>query len=110
MRQASKHMSQIKAKLHLTASQQTAWEAFLKTMNTSPEFSAEMHDPVAMAKLTTPERIEKINALQVQNIAAMQAHMKQRHEAVLGFYKQLSADQQKTFDTQSWSFHQRRMN
>jgi len=110
MRQGSKHMAQIKAKLHLTASQQTAWEAFSRTMNTSPEFSAGMHDPIAMAKLTTPERIEKINALQDQNIAAMQAHMKQRHEAVLGFYNQLSAEQQKTFDTQSGSFHQRRMN
>ena len=109
VRQGSKHMSQLKAKLHLTSSQQDAWEEFSKSMNTLPEFSGGRHDPVAMAKLTTPERIEKMKELADQKMTAMQAHMKQRGEAVMKFYTLLSADQQKNFDAEFLAFHGRRM-
>ena len=109
IRQGSKHLAQLKSKLHLTSAQQPAWEAFLKSMMTLPEFSGGLYEPVAMAKLTTPERIEKMNALHDQNFSSMQAHMKQRGEAVMQFYAQLSAEQQKNFDAEFLAFHGRHM-
>jgi hypothetical protein len=60
-----------------------------------------------LAKLSTPERMEKMNAVHEANIAIMQTHMKQRTEATRLFYNQLSAEQQKVFDAETLSEHSR---
>lgn len=109
MKGLGKHLSQMKTKLHLSADQQTAWAAFANNMNAQPEAMGTVHDAGAMSKLTTPERLEKMNAMHESHMTAMQSHMKLRHDAVLKFYSQLSAEQQKTFDTESWAFHQHHM-
>ncbi len=108
MKGMEKRLSQMKTKLHLNADQQPAWEAYSKSMTTLPEQAKNaMQDEVAMSKLTTPERLEKMNAFEEAHVTSMQAHMKLRHEAILKFYNQLSTDQKKTFDMESWHFHQR---
>jgi hypothetical protein len=105
MKQGGKRLSKMKAQLHLTSEQLPAWEEFSKSMNTSPEWFDGKNRDDAWTKLTTPERLEKMNAMHDKNIATMQAHMKQRSEAVLKFYNQLRTDQQKIFDVQATRMH-----
>jgi hypothetical protein len=56
-----------------------------------------------MEKLTTPERIDKMNVLKAQRDAEMQ----KRNEATRIFYATLSDEQKKTFDQQTAKFMQR---
>ena len=60
-----------------------------------------------LAKLSTLERMDKMNAVHEANLATMQAHMKQRNEATRAFYNQLSAEQQKVFDAETLPEHSR---
>jgi hypothetical protein len=64
-------------------------------------------DREAMAKLSTPERMEKMNSVHEANLAAMQSHVKQRSEATRTFYNQLTAEQQKVFDAETLPEHSR---
>jgi glucan phosphorylase len=105
MKQSGKRLSKMKAQLHLTSEQQPAWEEFSKSMNTSPVWFDGKNRDDAWTKLTTPERLEKMNAMRDKNITRMQAHMKQRSETVLKFYNQLTTDQQKIFDVQATRMH-----
>jgi hypothetical protein len=109
MKQGGKRLSKMKSRLHLTKEQMPAWEEFSKIMNTSPEWFDGKNRDDAWTKLTTPERLEKMNAMRDKNIAAMQAHMKQHSEAVLKFYNQLTTDQQKIFDAQATRMHSKGM-
>jgi hypothetical protein len=68
---------------------------------------AQSVDRDALAKLSTPERMEKMNAAHEANLAAMQAHIKQRTEATRTFYNQLSVEQQKVFDAETLPEHSR---
>ena len=105
MKQGGKRLSKLKSSLHLTKEQMPAWDEFSKSMNTPPVRSDADRGRDALAKLTTPERVEKMNVMHDKNIAAMQAHMKQHSEAVLKFYNQLTTDQQKIFDVQATRMH-----
>ena len=58
-------------------------------------------DPVEMAKLTTPERIDKAKALRNQHMAEMNAASDKRGEATKTFYAVLTPEQQKVFDAAS---------
>ena len=109
MKQGGKRLSKMKAQLHLTSEQMPAWEEFSKSMNTPPVWSDADRGKDTWAKLTTPERVEKMNAMHDKNITTMQAHMKQRSEAVLKFYNQLTTDQQKIFDVQAMRMHSKGM-
>ena len=55
----------------------------------------------ALAKLSTPERIDKMTAFHEAHQTEMQNHMKQRGEAAKLFYGQLSVEQQKVFDAET---------
>ena len=105
MKQGGKRLSKLKSSLDLTKEQVPAWDEFSKSMNTPPVRSDADRGRDALAKLTTPERVEKMNVMHDKNIAAMQAHMKQHSEAVLKFYNQLTTDQQKIFDVQATRMH-----
>jgi len=109
MSQSGKHLSKLKSRLHLTKEQMPAWDEFSKSMNTPPVWSDADRDKNTWAKLTTPERVEKMNAMHDKNITTMQAHMKQHSEAVLKFYNQLATDQQKIFDVQATRMHSKGM-
>ena len=93
--------AELKAKLQLTPAQEPAWNAFVQGMKMPAKPLAQPVDRDTLAKLSTPERLEKMNAAHEANLAAMQAHMKQRTEATRTFYGQLNADQQKVFDAQT---------
>ena len=96
----TKHMAALKAKLKLTAEQETAWNSFTAAMKPPARMEHPRPDQTEMAKLTTPERIDKMRALRNQHMAERSAFMDKREEAVKGFYAALNADQKKTFDAE----------
>ena len=103
-----KRQAELKAKLHLAERQEPAWTAFVQSMKLPATRLAPPIDREALAKLSTPERMEKMNSLHEANLASMQAHVKQRTEATRTFYNQLSVEQQKVFDEETLPEHSRR--
>ena len=100
-KQWEKRQAELKTKLHLAAAQEPAWNTFVQGIKMPAARLAQPMDHDAMAKLSTPERMEKMNAMREANQATMQAHIKQRTEATRTFYNQLSAEQQKVFDAET---------
>ncbi|MDB5850737.1 MAG: hypothetical protein JWP29_4489 [Rhodoferax sp.] len=93
MQQAmAKRAAELKAKLKLTPAQEPAWTTFTTSMQPpAPHARMERGD---MAKLTTPERIDKMRAMRVQR----DAEMDKRADAAKTFYAVLTPEQQKVFD------------
>ena len=102
-----KRQTELKAKLHLTPSQEPAWNAFVQGMKVPAKPLAQSMDRDVLANLSTPERMEKMNTAHEANLAAMQTHIKQRTEATRTFYNQLSVEQQKVFDAETLPEHSR---
>ncbi len=97
-----KHQAWLKAELKLTAAQEGAWTAFTAAMKPNTELMTSMQTARAdMEKLTTPERIDKMQALHAQHQAQMTAIMSQRAEATKTFYAALTPEQQKVFDAKA---------
>lgn len=90
----AKHLSELKAKLKLESQQESAWATFAQSMQPAAKPMARP-DPVSMQKLTTPERIDQMQALKAQRDAEMQ----KRADATKTFYGTLNAEQKKLFDT-----------
>jgi len=93
--------AELKTKLHLASAQEPAWSSFVQGTKVPAKALAQPLDHEALAKLTTPERLEKMNAVHEANLATMQTHIKQRTEATRVFYSQLSVEQQKVFDAET---------
>lgn len=93
--------AELKSQLHLSAAQEPAWQAFVQGVKRPAFPVVQPLDRESLAKLSTPERMEKMNALHEAHMTAMQGHIKQRTEATHVFYNQLTAEQQKVFDTQT---------
>ena len=92
----AKHLADLKGKLKLEASQEPAWATFEQSMQ--PPAQAMAHpDRAAMAKMTTPERIDQMQAHKAQRDAQMQKHA----EATKTFYAALNATQKKVFDAET---------
>ena len=89
----AKHLAELKAKLKITPAQEGGWSTFAASMQ-PPAKAMERPDHAAFAKLTTPERIDKMRALR----DARNTRMDQRAAATKTFYGTLTADQKKTFD------------
>jgi hypothetical protein len=92
------HQAKLKTALKITASQEAAWTAFATA--TAPNPGA-MQAPIARddwAKLTTPQRMEKMQAFRAERDAVMAKRM----DAVKTFYAALTPEQQKVFDAQSF--------
>jgi len=102
-----KRQIELKAKLHLSDAQAPAWKAFVDGMQVPAKRLGPSIDHDELAKLTTPERIEKMNAVHEANLASMKTHIQQRTEATRTFYSQLSAEQQKIFDAETLPPHMR---
>lgn len=96
-----KYQSDLKGKLRLTPEQEGAWRAFVDSSKHPAKMQMHHSNREAMAKLTTPERLDKMKAEHDARHQTMQAHMKQREDATREFYKKLSAEQQKVFDAES---------
>ena len=96
-----KRQAALKIKLHLTAEQEAAWNTFVQGTKPPAKPMMQRMDRDELAKLSTPERLEKINAAHEANIKAMETHMKQRSDATREFYSHLSVEQQKVFDAET---------
>ena len=96
----TKHLKELKRKLHITASQESAWASFTAAMKPAGTLPIAMPDRAELDKLTTPERIDKMRELRTQHQEAMKPFMNQRDEAIKTFYATLDAAQKKTFDAE----------
>ena len=97
-------LAEMKTRLNITPAQEGAWTTFTAAMQPptsmatrtgwrqSPEQRADM------AKLSTPERIDKMRALRTQRMTEMNATMDKRGEATKTLYAALTPAQQKVFD------------
>jgi len=97
-----KRHAALKAELKLTAAQEPAWTAFLESHKSPAGMKGQ--PPAAMpdlAKLTTPERLDKMKELRAQRMGEMTAAMDKRAEATKTFYAVLTPEQQKVFDAQA---------
>ena len=94
----AKHEAELKAKLKLTPAQEGAWSSFTAAMQPPADMGHMGKDRGAMraefAKMTTPERIDKMRAVRDQRAA----NMDKRADATKTFYAALSPEQQKVFD------------
>ncbi len=88
----AKRAEALKAKLKLTPAQEPAWNAFTARMQPPAPPSRMERDE--MAKLTTPERIDKMRAMRAER----DAEMDKRADATKSFYAVLTPEQQKVFD------------
>lgn len=92
----AKHLAELKGKLKLEAGQESAWTAFEQAMQ--PPAPPMAHpDRAAMEKMTTPERIDQMQAHKGQRDAQMQKHA----TATKTFYAALNTTQKKTFDAET---------
>lgn len=89
------HQARLKESLKITAEQEPAWNAFVARTAPEPRTprSAERED---WSKLTTPQRLDKMQARQAERAAKMN----QRFDATRSFYAALTAEQQQVFDAQ----------
>lgn len=91
----AKRQADLKAKLKLTPEQEGAWTQFTTAMQ-PPAQGPKRPDPAEMAKLTTPQRMEKMQAMKAER----DAEMTKRMNAVMTFYSALTPEQQKVFDAE----------
>lgn len=88
----AKRAADLKAKLKLAAEQESNWNTFMAAMK--PAARVPMPKPEDMARLSTPERLDKLSELRKQRDAVIE----QRDAATRSFYSSLNADQKKVFD------------
>ena len=103
-----KRMQALKTSLKLNASQEAAWATYtasIKPQRPTADERPAHADRQALAAMTTPERIDAMQAMHNKRHAAMQAHMEQRNQATKTFYAALSPEQQKTFDAETLKMH-----
>ncbi len=94
-----KHHAAIKAQLAITPAQEAAWTAFTSAVRPNGSTMTPRPDPAEMAKLSTPARIEKMQAFRAQHMSDMQTAVARHDQAVLALYAVLTPEQQKVFDT-----------
>ncbi len=88
----------LKAQLKLTPAQEAAWTTFSTHAGPVGPMMPVRPDPVEMAKLTTPERLDKMQAIRAEHMTQMTAAMDKHTQAVKAFYAVLTPEQQKVFD------------
>jgi Spy/CpxP family protein refolding chaperone len=96
----AKRLAELKAKLKITPAQEGAWTAFTDSMKPPADMGGKRPDPAEFDKLTTPERIDKMQAMHKEREAAMDAAMAKRADATKALYAALSPEQQKVFDAE----------
>jgi hypothetical protein len=89
MEHMKQRMEKLKADLKLTPAQQAAWTTYTQAMK--PGERPAPGDREAFAKLTTPERIDKMREMRGKRMAEMD----RRAEATKAFYAQLNAEQKR---------------
>ncbi len=94
----ARRLAALKEKLHITSAQEGAWSAFTAA-NQPPagQPPQQRADRAEFAKLTTPQRLDRMQARQAERSAMFARHA----DATRSFYAALNADQQKTFDAET---------
>lgn len=100
----AKAMEKLKSSLQLQADQTTAWDSFTQAMQ-PPSQARGRPDRASLEKLTTPERMERMQTFRAQRDTEMQ----KRQQATRTFYASLNAEQKKVFDQQTLAWMQGRM-
>lgn len=100
----ARRQADLKAKLNLSAGQEAAWNSYVAAMKPPADLREKMMNPEARRKMheefaamTTPQRIERMNAMKGRR----DAEIARRNEATLSFYAALTPEQKKTFDERS---------
>ena len=93
----AQRLAELKAKLAVTPAQEGAWTAWTSALKPTPH---QRPDRAEIARLTTPERIDRMRAVRAQR----NADTDKRMDATKTFYAQLNAEQTKTFDAESIKF------
>ena len=88
----------LKTQLKLTQAQEGAWTTFSTAMKPTGAMLANRPDREQLAKLSTPERIDTMQALHSKRMTDMTSAMTQRGEATKVFYAVLTPEQKKVFD------------
>lgn len=89
----------LKAQLNITAAQELTWSAYVEAKKPGAAMAQHQRpDPAEMAKLSTPERLDKMQALRSQHMGEMTAAMDKRMQATKALYAALTPEQQKVFD------------
>lgn len=90
------HLTELKSKLKLQSTQEPAWAVFEQAMQMPKEHMG-WHNRAAIEKMTTPERLDQMQAHKAQKDVQMQKHI----DATKTFYATLTAEQKKVFDTET---------
>lgn len=94
----AQRMAALKEKLKLTPAQEGAWNSFAEAQRPPARTAGQPRpDRAELAKLTTPERLDRMQARQAERSAMFT----KRADATRSFYAALSPEQQKTFDAES---------
>jgi protein CpxP len=95
-----KRHAALKTQLKLTPAQESAWTSYTATMKPPADLMKQhQSDQAELAKLSTPERIDKMKTMRTQHMNDMNAAMDKRGDATKTFYATLTPEQQKVFDT-----------
>lgn len=97
--QRTAHLADLKEKLALTPAQEAAWSAFSEATQAGARQRGMNRESMRedFAKLTTPERLDRMQAMAESRQGAMQ----QRADATRAFYAQLTPEQQRVFDAEA---------
>jgi len=93
----AKRLAALKEKLKLTSAQESAWTTFASASQPPAGARPARMDRAEFAKLTTPERLERMQARHAER----SARFAKRAEATKTFYAALTPEQQKTFDAET---------
>jgi Spy/CpxP family protein refolding chaperone len=101
-RRMAERQAYLKEKLQLTPAQEGAWAAWTQSVKPAHRGEKGQHrgQRAEFAKLTTPERIDRMRAMRAQRLAEMD----KRADATKAFYAQLTPQQQKVFDDEGARF------
>lgn len=92
----AQHLAELKSKLKLQTTQESAWTTFEQAMQ-MPKEPMPRPERAAFEKMTTPERLDQMQARRTEMDARMQKHA----EATKNFYGTLTPEQKKVFDTET---------
>lgn len=101
MHRMDRHLGELKAQLKLSAAQESAWAAFVTAMKPGADKGARRPDPTDLAKLSTPERLDRMKAMRTQHMADINAAMERREQATRSLYEALTPEQKAQFDVQT---------
>jgi hypothetical protein len=93
----AQRLAALKEKLKLSPAQDGAWKSYASAQQPTRPAGQARPDRAAIAKMTTPQRLDMMQARQAERSAMFT----KRVEATRSFYAALSPEQQKTFDAES---------